>query len=163
MAGSPREQAFPSGPRPSLPKINSSRWFYTGPTDRMYAIVSSRGIWRWLSGVFLERAAAEASLAALEVEASTHHVLESIPVAKFPLFIIEDGSGFRFFDAIGAGEAIAALPPPSVDGVPILFTLLCEYHPDVDGRDEMGRLRHIHLDHDRIAELRRVGLRSLTK
>jgi hypothetical protein len=129
----------------------------------MYAIVSSSGIWRWLSGVFLERAAAEMSLAALEVEASTHHVLESIRVAKFPLFVIEDDSGFRFFDAIGAGEVLAAMPPPALNGEPILFILLSEYRPDVDGRDEMGGLRHVHLDQERIAELRRVGLRSLTE
>jgi hypothetical protein len=127
----------------------------------MYAIVSSRATRRWLSGIFLDRGEAETSLAVLVVQASTHHVLEAIPIAKFPLFIIEDRSGFRFLDAIGAAHVIAVMPPPSVDGEPILFTILSEYRPDVDGRDEMGRLRHVHLDRERLDELRRVGLNSL--
>ncbi|RYZ08110.1 MAG: hypothetical protein EOO73_08585 [Myxococcales bacterium] len=109
----------------------------------------------------LDRAAAETSLAALDVQRSTHHVLESIPVATFPLFIIEDRSGFRFLDAIGAADVIATMRPPSVDGEPTLFVIFSEYRPEVDGRDEMGRLRHVHLDHDRIAEFRRAGLTSM--
>lgn len=127
----------------------------------MYAIVSSRGPHRWLSGILLDRADAETSLAALVVQASTHHVLEAIPIAKFPLFVIEDRSGFRFLDAGGAADVIAVMPPPSVDGEPILFAILSEYRPDVDGRDEMGRLRHVHLDLERLDELRRAGLTFL--
>jgi hypothetical protein len=129
----------------------------------MYVIVSSRGSRRWLSGVFLDRVGAETSVTALAVHASTHHVLESIPFDNFPLFIIEDRTGFTFFDAIGAAQAIAVMPPPPVNGESILFALLSEYRPDVDGRDEMGRLRHVHLDNERVAELRRVGLASLTE
>jgi hypothetical protein len=129
----------------------------------MHAIVSSNGTRRWLSGVFLDRAEAETSVAALAAQGSTQHVLESIPVAKFPLFIVEDHSGFRFLDAIGAGHAIAVMPTPPVDREPILFAILSEYRPDVDGRDEMGRLSHVHLDHEHLAELRRVGLCSLTE
>jgi hypothetical protein len=129
----------------------------------MYAIVSSKGSHRWLSGVFLEHAAAEASLGALSAQASTRHVLESIPIAMFPLFIIEDRSEFRFLDAIGVTNALARMPPPPVDGEPILFAILSEYRPEVDGRDEMGRLRHVHLDHDHLADLRRLGLTSLTE
>ena len=45
---------------------------------------------------------------------------------------------------------------------PILFAFLSEYHPDIPGRDEMGRIRHVHLDQERVAELRRHGLSSLT-
>jgi len=129
----------------------------------MYAIVSSRGTRRWISGVFLDRAPGETSLAALKVQASTAHVLEPTPVAAFPLFILEDHAGFTFLDAIGAADVIAAMPPPAVDGEPILFAVLSEYRPDVAGRDEMGRLRHVHLDNERIAEFRRVGLSSLTE
>lgn len=129
----------------------------------MYAIVSSTASHRWLSGVFLEEAAAVASLATLPTQASTRHVLESIPIALFPLFIIEDRLGFRFLDTIGVMDALATMPPPLVDGEPILFAVLSEYRPDVHGRDEMGRLRHVHLDHDHVADLRRSGLNSLTK
>ena len=129
----------------------------------MYAIVSSKGSHRWLSGVFLEHAEAEASLAALPVQASTCHVLKSVPIAMFPLFIIEDRSGFRFLDAVGVIGALATMPPPPVDGEPILFAILSEYRPAIDGRDEMGRLRHVHLDHDHLADLRRLGLNSLTE
>jgi hypothetical protein len=129
----------------------------------MYAVVSSRGTRRWLSGVFLDRVEAEASVTALPAHALTHHVLESIPIERFPLFIIEDSSGFTFFDAIGAAHAIAVMPSPSVDGEPILFAILSEYRPDIHGRDEMGRLRHVHLDNEHVAELRRVGLGSLTE
>jgi hypothetical protein len=44
-------------------------------------------------------------------EASTQHVLESIPIANFPLFIIQDEAGFRFLDSVGAAHAIAASLP----------------------------------------------------
>jgi hypothetical protein len=129
----------------------------------MHAIVSSRSTRRWLSGVFLDSAEAETSMAALAAQVSTQHVLESIPIAKFPLFVIEDLSGFRFLDAVGAAHAIAVMPAPPVDGEPILFAILSEFRPDVDGRDEMGRLRHVHLDHERLTDLRRLGLSSLTE
>jgi hypothetical protein len=129
----------------------------------MYAIVSSRGTHRWLSGVFLESVDAETSMAALAGQAPTQHVLEPIPIAKFPLFVIEDQSGFRFLDAVEAAHAIAVMPVPAVDGEPILFAILAEFRPDVDGRDEMGRLKHVHLDHERLTDLRRLGLSSLTE
>jgi hypothetical protein len=129
----------------------------------MYAIVSSRGTRRWLSSIFLDSAEAETSMAALTAQASTRHVLESIPIAEFPLFVIEDPSGFRFLDAVEAAHAIAVMPAPRVNGEPILFAILSEYRPDVEGRDEMGRLRHVHLDHERLTDLRRLGLGSLTE
>jgi len=125
--------------------------------------VSSKDSRRWLSGVFVDHARAEASLAALPAQASTRHVLEFTPIATFPLFIIEDRSGFRFLDASGVTRALAAMPPEPVHGEPILFAILSEYRPDVDGRDEMGRLRHVHLDLEHVADLRRLGLKSLTE
>ncbi|MEO8905147.1 MAG: hypothetical protein ABI627_26805 [Polyangiaceae bacterium] len=125
--------------------------------------MSSKASHRWLSGVFLKHAAAEACLAALPAQASTFHVLESIPIPLFPLFIIEDRSGFRFLDAIGVMDALATMPTPRVDAEPILFAILSEYRPELDGRDEMGRLRHVHLDYDHLADLRRSGLNSLTE
>ena len=103
------------------------------------------------------------ALPALAAQPSTQHVLESFPIANFPLFVIEDQSGLRFLDAVEAAHAIDVMPAPPVDGEPILFAILTEFRPDVDGRDEMGRLRHVHLDHEHLIDLRRLGLGPMTE
>lgn len=129
----------------------------------MHAIVSSNGTRRWLSGVFLDSADAETSVATLAAQSSTQHVIEAIPIAQFPLFVIEERSGFTFLDRLGAAHAIAVMPAPPIDGEPILFAITSEFRPKVEGRDEMGRLKHVHLDLEHLTDLRRLGLCSLTE
>jgi hypothetical protein len=127
----------------------------------MHVIVSTRGNRRWLSGIFQHEAEAEECLAALRGDASTQHARESVAPTQFPFFVLEDEAGFRFLDPTEAARIVQTMAAPAPNREPILFAVLAEYRSDVVGRDEMGRMRHVHLDQERLTELREGGLSSL--
>lgn len=127
----------------------------------MHVIVSTQGFRRWISGVVVASGQAEALRASLPQDARIVHEVRSIYRGQFPLFILETASGFTFLDPVEAARAIAELPPPESNAGPILFAILSEYRPEVAGRDEMGRLRHVHLDEAHLAQLRKSGPLSL--
>jgi hypothetical protein len=129
----------------------------------MHVIVSTQGNCRWISGIFLDARDAELSLMSLPEQGDVRHALQAVPLTEFPFFILQDRSGFSFLDATEATRVIGTMAAPAPNAEPALFAILSEYRPDVAGRDEMGRLRHVHLDDDQLAELRKSGPLSLAR
>jgi len=129
----------------------------------MHVIVSTQGNRRWISGVLREAGDAAALCASLPRDGRVLHVVQAIGPTRFPFFILEATRGFSFLDPAEAAEALAVMPAPEPNAEPILFAILAEFRPDVAGRDEMGRLRHVHLDGDHIAALRREGPLSIAR
>jgi hypothetical protein len=128
----------------------------------MHVIVSTQGGRRWLSGVFCAARDAEAACSSLPTGPRVVHAVHWISPREFPFFVLETRSGFMFLDLIEASRVIARTQAPGPDADAILFAILSEYQPEVPGRDEMGRLRHVHLDEDHLARLRTLGPLSLT-
>lgn len=129
----------------------------------MHVVVSTKGNRRWISGIFVDARDARSSLTSLPPDEAVQHAIEHIAPAQFPFFILEDNTGFRFLEAAEATHIIQSMPQPTdPKSEPILFAIVSEYRPDVAGRDEMGTIRHVHLDQEHIVELRRHGLCSLT-
>jgi len=69
--------------------------------------------------------------------------------------------GFSFFEPQRLPDLLDSLRDPEPNAEPILFAILAEYQPSIAGTDEMGLLRHVHLDRSRIAELRQSGFQCL--
>jgi hypothetical protein len=129
----------------------------------MHVILSTQGDRRWISGIFLDAQRARDYLSSDPADGSALHELQSISPAAFPLFILEDRSGFTFLTMEDAVAVVHAMTEPAENADPILFAIVAEYRPLVPGRDEMGRLRHLHLDGRHLEELRASGLESLTR
>jgi hypothetical protein len=127
----------------------------------MHVIVSTRGSRRWLSGVFRDARDAEAHCSSLPNDERVLHAVHGIGPTEFPFFVLEARSGFTFLDLVETEQVIAHMPAPDTDAEQILFAILSEYRPDIAGRDDMGRLRHVHLDQDHITNLRRLGPLSM--
>lgn len=128
----------------------------------MHVILSTRGPERWLSGIFRERNDAETRWASLPERDGTHHAIQAVSPTEFPFFIVEDGFGFTFLDPVEAMRVIDTMSVPAENAEPILFAIVSEYQPDLPGRDEMGSIRHVHLDGAHLAELRKSGPLALT-
>jgi len=127
----------------------------------MHVIVSSRASHRWLSGIFLRAEDAETSCLALQTDAGVSHAVRAVQPKQFPFFILEDDSGFTFLDPAEAARFIADAPAAVANAEPILFAIVDEYRPGIAGRDEMGSLRHVHLDERHLADLREFGPLSI--
>jgi len=123
----------------------------------MYVILSTRGSQRWLSGIFRDSQDAVTCRASLPQSDGVQDAVQAVSPTDFPFFIVEDSSGFSFLDAVEAMHLIRAMPAPAQDAEPILFAIVSEYQPDQPGRDEMGCLRHVHLDAAHLADLRKSG------
>ncbi len=129
----------------------------------MHVIISTQGSRHWISGIFLDALDAEAAMTSLPAQGDIRHAVQAIVPMRFPFFILEDRAGLRFLDETEAAQTIATMPAPVPDAEPILFAILSEYQPDVAGRDEMGSLRHVHLDGARLAQLRESGPLALAR
>lgn len=81
-----------------------------------------------------------------------------------PCYLAEDKMGFRPLSAAEAEDYVArlAVGAPDEDGVyGNLYRLDGEFVPEVLGRDEMGRLPHIHLEAHHLALVERAGIGAL--
>jgi hypothetical protein len=129
----------------------------------MHVIVSTQDSRRWISGILLEARDAEALRASLPQDGRVQHGVQEVRPTQFPFFILETRSGFGFLDPLETAQFIAEMPDPKPEAEQILFAILSEYRPEVAGRDEMGRIQHVHLDSDHIAALRRSGPLSIAE
>ena len=81
-----------------------------------------------------------------------------------PCYLAEDSTGLRPLSTSEAEAYVAGLRRciPNADGVyGDLYRLDGEFLPAVAGRDEMGRLPHIHLDARDLAYAARAGVAAL--
>jgi hypothetical protein len=102
--------------------------------------------WRWLSGVFERREAAEREVNGIAPEVRHFHRIIQTRTAAFPLFIIED-RGFEYVDIKRVLSALASTRPHGDDDH-IHFNIYAvrqEFKPSVPGEDEMGVLLHWHV------------------
>jgi hypothetical protein len=127
----------------------------------MRAIVTSQGERRWISGLFQAPEAARACFDELPVGASAQHAIVNVLVETYPVFVIEDRSGFAFLDREKADEVLRLMADPPENGEPILFMFRTDYRPLVPGRDELGRVWHVHLGAAELARVRLSGLAAI--
>src|SRR6476619_2203900 len=101
----------------------------------------------WIAGLFVERRDADLVLAAVQAP-SVHAAVYEIPFKAFPIYLIED-QGFRFVDQVSLREYLATLDASRIadDFIPIIYRLDTEFGIADNGRDQMGALNHIHVDH----------------
>jgi hypothetical protein len=89
------------------------------------------------------------------------HELVDVPVAAYPVFALQTRGQFTFFGREAVSEVLGGMPDPPDGAEPAVFRFKADYCPTVPGRDELGRVWHVHLDAARLAELRRTGFEAL--
>jgi len=115
----------------------------------MIAWIESPGRLRYVAAVFDDRGAAERYLATLPDRIRQASAVESRGDLSLPCYLVEDAAGFRPLSEAETGAYVAGLGErePGDEGVyAILYRLDGPFLPEVAGRDEMGRLPHIHLE-----------------
>jgi hypothetical protein len=106
----------------------------------------------YISGVFARRERAQAYLLEIPDGVRAQHKVTSVD-RGFPLFVLEDYRGFRFF---GSGEILQAVSAYRHEGDradgdyehAILYCFKRGYLPKVPGADEMGSARHWHITNE---------------
>lgn len=110
----------------------------------MFVIIASKGDRHWVSGVFESDAATHDYLAEIPQGERSNHAIQAACVT-FPFTIIEDRNGFRCLSNVeGQHELKRTADDGAADDWLIFFDIVGEYRPKVPGRDEMGRLPHMH-------------------
>src|SRR5699024_9671385 len=102
----------------------------------------------WLSGFFGSRRAAEEHFHRIPEDHKEFQEVIEVPVDRFPFYVLEDDSGFRFLNEAEAAAAVLRLEPQNRDSsenAPILYRIEEEWFPDKPGIDTMGVLWHVHL------------------
>jgi hypothetical protein len=128
------------------------------------ALVLSAGRLPYVAAVLRDRGAAERYLAELPAAVRDRSEVISRDDLALPCYLAEDAAGLRPLSAdevlayvVGLEQAV-----PNVDGVyGNLYRLDGESLPKVAGRDEMGRLTHIHLEARDLAFAARAGVAAL--
>lgn len=130
----------------------------------MIALIVSAGRLPYVAAVFRDREAAEHYLAELPVSVRERSSVAVRADLALPCYLAEDSAGLRPLSASEAAAYVAGLErgEQNVDGVyGNLYRLDGEFLPEVPGRDEMGRLPHIHLEADNFALAERAGVAAL--
>jgi len=113
----------------------------------MFAIeaTNTKG-WRWIAGIFQERAAAEVFLLAVpDADRAMQHIVE-LPTNCYPVFVIED-RGFEYGDVNLVRARLRGLAPAG-DEDHIHFNVYAireDFAPTQPGADRMGGLLHWHV------------------
>ena len=130
----------------------------------MIALVLSSGRLPYVAAVFHDRVAAERYLADLPGSVRDRSTVTSREDLALPCYLAEDASGFRPLSAEEAHGYVVGLAQaaPDADGVyGNLYRLDGEFLPKVAGRDEMGRLPHVHLQARDLAFVASAGVAAL--
>ena len=130
----------------------------------MIAWIVSSGRLPYIAAVLDDRAAAERYVADLPEHARHGSTVAWRDDLSFPCYLSEDEAGFRALSATEARELVAGLSAraPDSDGVyGVLYRLDAPFWSAVAGRDEMGRLPHIHLEAHHLAAVARAGVTAL--
>lgn len=125
----------------------------------LYAIVSDC----WVSGVFERESDAQAYLQEIPVAERSKHTLGELDGLQYPGYLVEDTEGFRFLTEQAAVDDIRAHAPTADEDecCATLYRFDRDYRPKVAGEDEMGRLKHEHIDNDVLARVQREGRAGL--
>jgi len=102
--------------------------------------------WRWIAGIFAHRAAAEDFLLLVpETARSMQHIVE-LPVAKYPVFVIED-RGFEYGDENFVSAKLQGLVVHGdEDHIHMnVYAVREDFVPARPGTDSMGSLLHWHI------------------
>ena len=113
----------------------------------MYSIEATNAKnWRWISGLFEGRAAAEAFLQLVPAPSRSMQQIVEISAQTYPVFIIED-KGFEYGDLAFIQERLKTLRPRGdEDHIHMnVYAVLEDFAPKVPGRDNMGALMHWHI------------------
>src|SRR5262245_49458763 len=113
----------------------------------MMALVLSSGHLPFVAAVLRDCEGAERYLADLPAPVRDRSTVTWREDLTLPCYLAEDAAGLRPLSAEEAQSYVSVLArkAPDVDGVyGILYRLDGEFLPTVAGRDEMGRLPHIH-------------------
>jgi len=130
----------------------------------MIAWIQSPGRLPYVAAVLRDRDAAERYLAELPDSLRERSMVAARDEVSLPCYLAEDRSGFRALSEPEAQDYVTELARgmPDEEGVyAILYRLDGEFLPIVAGRDEMGRLPHIHLEDHHLAFAARAGVAAL--
>ncbi|MBB4634077.1 hypothetical protein [Longimicrobium terrae] len=130
----------------------------------MIAWIVSSGRLPYVSAIFRDEAVAEQYLAALPPAIRERSSTASRSDLTLPCYLAEDSAGFRLMSETEARDYLAetARTTPDPEGVyGNLYRIDAELLPEVPGRDEMGRLPHIHLRADDLALAAEAGVAAL--
>lgn len=87
--------------------------------------------------------------------------MEELPSLGFPFVVIEDDGGFRFLSTEDARRTLERADAARVADEERcyfnLYLLTEEFAPDPPGVDEMGLLRHWHIENWHLDQHRRAG------
>jgi hypothetical protein len=102
--------------------------------------------WRWISGIFELRAAADAFVASMPAATRSMQKVVGIPVAGYPFFIIEDG-GFEYGDLIFLRTRLRGLRAAGDEDHNDMnvYSASEDFAPTPPGIDAMGALLHWHV------------------
>lgn len=117
-----------------------------------------QGRLRWISGVFRERADAEAYVARIPEGLRRWQRLVEIPFADYPVYMIE-ADGFRFVTFDELVDVLRALPEDgdAVDPYLNAYEIDRDFAPRRPGADVMDLLRHVHVDDRFLRHYRAAG------
>lgn len=125
----------------------------------LYAIVSERCV----AGLFERESEARLYLQEIvEAERPKHKFIE-LDGVQYPVYLVEDSAGFRFLTEQAAVEDIRAhaLTADDDECCATLYRFDRDYRPAVAGEDELGRLRHEHIDNETLRRVQRDGRAGL--
>jgi hypothetical protein len=128
------------------------------------AWILSSGRVPYVAAVLQDQAAAVRYLAELPAPVRERSAVGARADLAFPCYLAEDSAGLRPLSASEAEAYVAGLGrgTPNADGVyGNLYRLDGEFSPKVAGRDEMGRLPHLHLEARDLAYAARAGVAAL--
>lgn len=113
----------------------------------MFAIEATNAKnWRWISGIFQHRSAAEAFLLSIPPEARTRQRIIALQVRHYPVFIIED-KGFEYggIDMV-KGRLRNLVLSGDEDHIHMnIYAVREDFIPEKPGSDVMGGLLHWHI------------------
>lgn len=132
----------------------------------MIAWILSSSRLPYLAGVFHGPEAAARYLAEIPAGVRNRSAIASRADLALPCYLVEDASGFRPLSEPEAQAYLTGLAQrrPGANGVyGTLYRLDGEFRPQVPGRDEMGRLPHVHLQARDLALVARAGVAALRR
>lgn len=122
-------------------------------------------IYRYIAGLFDHETATQAYLDGLEDDRRHGMELKILSSSSFPVLAMEDERGFTFFaDEAAAEDDLRQRSTPRNPQADWVYTnryLINEPFSGAFGRDEMGGLRHWHIEASHLDLIEREGLRAL--
>lgn len=113
----------------------------------MYVVTCTRDPRSWVSGIFRERAAADAYLDEVPANLRPLQVLVKVSPSDYPVYVIEDASGFTVHSAESLADLLSHLervPDPEWCYFNI-YRFTEDWRPRKAGTDYMGAVQHVHV------------------